>query len=636
MPNPVLEQSQERYTPATAPDAGTARSAEFVTVAKPSPATYRGGVPLNSPRGVHRDSSLSFTKIVQDSLFAGQGAERDLLPGEREQLPLQREQLQKVWLEARLDGRDCGKALKQIVPLLENDPALLDKLHAVATATRLFNQDLTPENRTQFEKMRREFLYELIQGAANSRDITQGPGALCTATSMLKAMPQAELLRAGCDYATTGYAVTRGGEALVMQDRFIARANSASSGALDTIRCRRPSAGMLMLLDGAMELGVANVTTQVGSYWWQYTDAQRNLRGQESICAGEGARINVNNQGRAVLSSAEATAQVSPFGYMMQSLPRFQQGAGDQAVIPEEVFGAGRTNGILFDTRWNHGSAATGMSSMHGRHMLKAIGVTHFSDGEYVVCENPIGDFINTSATRSGHAEFVAPGTVLGDRNNFWFKTGQDGVVYIRKDVLQSHLKTVLVDLDVPYNSREGSKVLSLGNLSTPGAMVDPIDFVEGDSPASEARSEEQVGGVAQLERGNGEAYGSHRDAKPRTSDDSAQVNHYHRAATGRRKEEEELELLGAVNTAQEKRDSREAPGEIASFGTLGSATTRAMMYGVNGGHEAVVPRDTFERNIIQKTESESRPTSQQPAQAPAAQSLAESPRLKALFNSGE
>jgi hypothetical protein len=600
---------------------------------------------LTSIRGVQRDVSLSFTKVVQDSIFAGQGASRDFLPGEQEQLPLQREQLQKVWLEARLDGRDCGKALKQIVPLLENDPTLLDKLHTVATATWLFNQELTPENRAEFEKMRREFLFELVQGAANSRNITQGPGSLCTATSQLKALPQAELLRLGCDYATAGYAVTRGGEALVMQDRFVERARAASSGVLADVRCRRPSAGMLMLIDGVMELEVANVTTQVGSYWWQYTDAQRNLRGAETICAGEGARINVNSQGRPVLSPAEATAQVSPFGYMMQALPRFERGEGDQASIPDQVFGAGRTNGIVFDTRWNHGSAGTGMSSMHGRHMLKAIGVSQLSDGhEYVVCENPIGDFVNRLASREGHAEFVAPGTILGDRNSFWFKTGQDGVVYIRKDVLESHLKTVLVDLDVPYNYLDGGQVLSLGNLSTAGAMVDAIEFVEGDSPASKASSVEQNADAPQLEHGNSEAYSSTQGDKTQNTDGSAEIARYNRVAQGRgRKEDEELEFLGS---AHEKRDPRDAedperPGSIASFGNLG-ATNRAFAYGVNGGREAIVSLDSSHNAgslaVSQQPAREATPASAQERVTPASSTStqpaqAQSPRLKALFN---
>jgi hypothetical protein len=79
----------------------------------------------------------------------------------------------------------------------------------------------------------------------------------------------------------------------------------------------------------------------------------------------------------------------------------------------------------------------------------------------------------------------VKPGTILGDKNGFWFKTGSDGIVYIRKDVLEANIQTVIVDYDEPYHVSSGKPVRSIGTMSSQvGVYEHPILFVQVDDPA--------------------------------------------------------------------------------------------------------------------------------------------------------
>lgn len=410
---------------------------------------------LPSIRGMLGDHRLSnFDRVVRGHSFS------------QEQLG----QLAEIWTKARMDPRsDEGALLRQLLPTLQAHPELLTQLHRVATSDHLFGRDKSDPN---FEQMRREFLSDLIRGAVDSRNITQGPGAMCTAASMLKAVPATELIRLSCGFALDGRVTTAGGKDMMMRPEFFRRAEISSNAAMEDIRCRRPSAGMLMVLDGVIELGVPDTTQQSGSYWWQYTDAWRNLRGHESACAGRDATIHVNSSGQALHNAPPGARTVTQMGYLLESLNQ-----------PDAR--------VLIDTQWNHSSSSTGMSAEHGRHMLVARSTVTRDGVQYVMCENPIGDFVDTSKSSRGHAEYFPPGTVLGNRNGFWFETAENGMVLIRRDVMESHLQTVLVDYQDRYVTGTSGRPIALGTLSTDA--VSPITFVRGDDPAKRADSTQEA-----------------------------------------------------------------------------------------------------------------------------------------------
>jgi hypothetical protein len=431
----------------------------------PERVALRGGRVLESIRGVAEDRSVkTFGEIVRSSNLSAE----------------QHAKLMTIWKEARVEGRDFGKDIQALIPLIQQDPKLLDLLHKVAAPQAdpatgkitLFNQELTSSNKAEFDKMRQEYLAELLRGSVSSHRVIQGPGSLCTAASMLKKIPSQELLRLGAEYAVYGKSTTAGGAVMEMQQRFVDRAKSSSTGTLDSIKSGRPSQGMLMLLDGVMELGVDNVKSKEGAYWFEYTDAWRNLSGKECACAGRDARILYNPETkRAVSEAGQGVQELSQVDYLF--------------TVAAEANGE-RAKGVLIDTKWNHAQAGQPTESMHGRHMLKAVGVTKDEHGnEYLVCENPIGDFIDLKTRSTSRAEYVKEGTILGDPDSFWCKTGSRGIVYIRKDVVEANLQTLLVEYDESYHVSSGKPVRSIGTMSSEAGVYEhPIPFVQTDDPA--------------------------------------------------------------------------------------------------------------------------------------------------------
>lgn len=455
MPTLTLEENRPQAT-----ERGVSPSVmERVLSSVVHPEVSRSPYSLTSIRGIQEDRHLGLESVIRGSSFAQD----------------HRDQISKIWVEARVDSRsDQGRDLRELIPTLERDPQLLSSLYKIATSDSLFGQKRTVENAESFDKMRREYLGELIRGAVDSRAITQGPGAMCTAASMLKALPPAELLRLGAGFALDGHVKTLGGKEMVMRPEFVKRAELSSSASIEDVKCRRPSAGMLMLLDGVIELGVRDTTAQQGSYWWQYTDAWRNLRGHESVCAARDAKIQVDASGQAVSTGGVST--VSTMDYLVDQLRRNKSD--------------GAHGGVLIDTEWDHSSRSTGSESMHARHMLKAVALERRNGSEYIVCENPIGDFVDVAKSYKGHAEFMPPGTILGNKNGFWFETGEKGTVYIRKDVLDKHLQTVLVDYKDAFVASSGKQVQGIGTLSR--SEDGPINFVNGDEPAKRAEQRER------------------------------------------------------------------------------------------------------------------------------------------------
>jgi hypothetical protein len=443
--------------PGTVPtQRGVAPERTLADAVNPEVYSSRNAQTLASIRGVQVDRRESLDSVVRWSLF---GREH-------------RAEIAQIWVKARLDPRmDQGQDIKDLLPLLSKHPELLERLHGVATTDRLFGIERSADNAASFEKMRSEFLAQLIRGAVDSRSITQGPGPMCTVTSMLKTLPPEELLRLGCGFALDGVVKTRSGKEMIMRPAFIERAAINSNGDIGNVKCQRPSAGMLMLLDGVIELGVPDVTQQPGAYWGQYTDVWRSLRGAEAACAARDAKIQVNRlTGQATQESGVMTSEMSQMEYLECQLKRS---------------GGERAGGVLIDTLWNHSRPGAGSDTSHGRHMLRAVGVEHRKGATYIVCENPIGDYVDTRKTSAGHAEFFAPGSILGHKDGFWFEMGGNGTVYIRKDVLSQHLQTVLVDYSDKFAYVKGHETepLKLGTLDKTTPM---IIFVNGDDAVEE------------------------------------------------------------------------------------------------------------------------------------------------------
>jgi hypothetical protein len=103
------------------------------------------------------------------------------------------------------------------------------------------------------------------------------------------------------------------------------------------------------------------------------------------------------------------------------------------------------------------------------------------SDGgqEWYRLENPIGDYIKGKGSAGTLERSYAPGTVLGEKNSVWWKAGENGIVYVRKDVMEKNLVTVMVQYDTQYNASMEKPVTLLGTLKTQGTTYDaPIDFI--------------------------------------------------------------------------------------------------------------------------------------------------------------
>ncbi|MFO0416766.1 MAG: hypothetical protein ACK5Y6_05705, partial [Pseudomonadota bacterium] len=81
---------------------------------------------------------------------------------------------------------------------------------------------------------------------------------------------------------------------------------------------------------------------------------------------------------------------------------------------------------------------------------------------------------------------YVAEGTIMGnqhDKSGFWFANGKEpGIVYIRKDVLERNIQTLIVDYDKPFSEQSAEAVLSIGKEGLEGGVNQAIiNFVKGD-----------------------------------------------------------------------------------------------------------------------------------------------------------
>jgi len=366
--------------------------------------------------------------------------------------------------------RDRGQDIRAILPTLAEDKRLITALNKLAHSDSLFGQTL-PENATKekkeaFERLRIEFMVDLLAAAANPSTINQGPGAMCTAACTLKRLDAADLIKIATDYAVEGRARTPSGKLMYAQDYFAERSITEAAGNLSDLRSIRPSAGMLNLLHGVMSLGIPDMRTQTGSYWHQYTDAFRHLTGKDVAWGKPEGEVYLDNQGKPVTSKVHAARTLTTVEYLFEQLAaRKQDHSGP---------------GILIDTEFSHRGVAGVQDGLHQRHALLAKGLQTINGRQCVVFENPIGRYINSET-----GNYFPEGTFLGDPKSFWFLTGPGNTIYVQADVLKKHLRGVVVEYDKIFTVKDTSPPRALGDVTTEATQE--IPFIIASEHAAEA-----------------------------------------------------------------------------------------------------------------------------------------------------
>jgi len=437
--------------------------------------SVRGLDDLNPPGR----SVKSFNEVVRNSSLS----------------PEQKSNLQDVWTQARINGRDIGVDIKTLVPLLETRPDLLDKLHGVATANSLFGISKGSVSERAFEAMRREFLVEVIRGAVDPKILAQGETSTCTACKGLSSTSAANILDLSCSVALNGRAITKGGDEIRLgrdaQDlgrRLIPYAERVSASNLhadgkptrtvDTVTSRLPSFGMAMVYASLMEMKGGDVTSETGQFCPNYTYMCRSLSGFETACAGNNAKINIDRDGRAVVNAGAGTREVSQIDYLYKSLERIKADTATRSVL-DQGSDQGHQRGVLVDLKWADINPEPNGVRRHGRHFLLATGVEKIDGQEFVRLENPIGDYVQGKTSSNGSERYYPPGTKLGDENSIWWKAGENGIVYVRKDVMEKNLVTLMVQYDERYHLSQGNAVRLLGIPEEQRTMREaPIYFV--------------------------------------------------------------------------------------------------------------------------------------------------------------
>jgi hypothetical protein len=562
-----------------------------------------------------------------------------------------------LYNSAKVDlNNDRGLEIQQLAQMfepggsLEKHPELLQKLCQLAQTNSLFGKTRAELGDDAFYKMRREFLVDVIRGTINSDNIIQGREPMCTAASALKLLEPAEYARVATDLALSenGEAITESGAVLKVYPGFFQRAQTSSARLNGDIFCAQPSAGSLMLLYSVIQLGDSQVNATVpllerqdGAYWYEYTMAVQKLTGKRFGCAGINATdIGYDNVGgRAVRGPASSAPQsIATFDYVKSELTR------DRPVFIHTFFNAGSTQGAVGRAHSEHAMVAEAIVAS-GTNGLP-------NDGhKWVRVSNPIGDFFKIGRDAAGRPVEFGPGDILGDRNSFWFVAGDKGDIYVREDVLKSNLYSALVRYDERYTFQPGDTPQGYGTLDTGG---DPHRFMWVDGPAELAdTSEDQA--AAPVQRGaysvaSFDASATPQEPRGDRDDDS------HRATTGsvrrRSREEEEMlssQMMAAKSNATEEQSSASGRS-VASFATLGEGVrNRAFGYGVDGGREAVVARNSFDSMVARAiSQPPARDTTLAPAQErptlastttpqttvreTTAQQPTVSPRLNAIF----
>lgn len=509
----------------------------------------------------------------------------------------QKEAVTKLWVVARIDPRsDRGQDLQQLIkafeydPSLKNSPELLERLQEVATTDTLFGRSKKEVGEREFEKLRREFLVDVIRAAVNSDTIVQGKESLCTATAACKVISHGEFVRLATDLALNGKATTLSGAELALHERFFDRAQKMTHRELHEVRSRHPSAGMLMMLYGVMQLGDAEsnpsvplVERQEGSYWHQYTVAIEKLTGQKMACAGNDAKIHLDSRGNAVREGASSASQeTSLYGYVEGQVRRGKQ--------------------VWIDTKFNFSSQDLNytVGQQHGRHALVAEGIETHNGETWIRCANPIGDFVNTSRSTRGHAEMFPVGTRLGKQGGFWFETADNGDILVRADVLEKNIRTAMVSFNEEYTYNAGDRAEKIGSLDYNDG---PVYFIEVDHGAEEVEAEEDS--KAESINDALAAFDAEKtivveeQSKPEQALDHSW---YRRRLEVRHRDDEELAAISATNE-REQDEEREEKSTFSWSGERSSFATSTLLQG-EGLDKPIAEPFQSTHSVVPQTES--------------------------------
>lgn len=487
MPNATDLPANVDVTSVNVPSVGLRASTEAANpLTSSSLSLLSQGKVLYSARGLEDPSrSVStFSEVVRGSTLS----------------PEQCSQLEAVWQKARIDGKDFGADIKQLIPVLQQSPGLIEKLHDVATATSLFGvskgievgKDKRIVSERAFEVMRSEFLVEVLREAVSPSLSVQGETMTCTSAKALSNTSAENILGKACDLAlrtatkTAGYEdVSLGEDRNDLLTRLVPYAeeesgtslsgNGQSARSVETVSARLPSFGMAMVRAAFYEMYGGDVTSEHGQTYAQYTQMCRSVSGFERAALLRGGEVQVDQTGRPVLEQTASTRAVGQVEYLQLALQRIAKDSNVKDII-KQGSDKGHARGVEVDAHWNDLGTPPGSEVRHGRHFLSATGLVDGQAGwpgqtdqkqtnqKWYRLENPIGSYVQQGGAVGEKPRFHAAGSVLGDPNgkSMWGVAGEEGIIYVRQDVLEKHLVAVQVQFDERYDARNGASPVRL------------------------------------------------------------------------------------------------------------------------------------------------------------------------------
>jgi hypothetical protein len=232
---------------------------------------------------------------------------------------------------------------------------------------------------------------------------------------------------------------------------------------------------MAMVRAAFYEMYGGDVTSEHGQTYAQYTQMCRSVSGFERAALLRGGEVQVHQTGRPVLEQTASTRAVGQVEYLHLALQRI---AKDSAVkdIVQQGSDKGHVRGVEVDAHWNDLGTPPGSEVRHGRHFLSATGLVDGQAGwpgqtdqkqtnqKWYRLENPIGSYVQQDGAEGEKPRFHAAGSVLGDPNgkSMWGVAGEEGIIYVRQDVLEKHLVAVQVQFDERYDARNGASPVRL------------------------------------------------------------------------------------------------------------------------------------------------------------------------------
>ncbi len=349
---------------------------------------------------------------------------------------------------------------------LANKPELFAKICQIASASELFGKTRAELGDQAFDKLKNEFLADIVRNCVDSDNIIQGREPLCTGTSAVKLLSAAEYARLATDMALKGEATTQSGAKLELYNSFFDRAQKSSAGVHGNVFCAQPSSGSLMLLYSVMQLGDESIDPnlsfeqrrfmaplierQSGASWHQYARATEKLTGKKFAAAAAAAQdiLCDAKTGAAVRdSSAGPTVSLTTSEYVKKQLE------SGKKVFIHTYFNAHASDGAVGTAHSEHAMVAEGLE------------VDRLTGQTWVRCSNPIGDFYKKNRGADAQPEAYEVGALLGDANGYWFKVAENGDILVQKEVFDRQLYSILVQYDESYTFTYGDQVKQFGGL---------------------------------------------------------------------------------------------------------------------------------------------------------------------------